>query len=372
MISISLCMIVKDEADVLGRCLDSVKDLADEIIIVDTGSSDTTKEIAQEYTSHIYDFAWRDDFAAARNFAFEKGRKEYLMWLDADDIIPPQEAEKFRKMKESIPADTDVVMMPYAVAFDEDGQSTFTYYRERIVRNYAGYFFRGRVHEVIPPSGTIYYADVRVEHRKTKAGDSLRNLRIYEGMEAEGAEFDSRALYYYGRELMYHRQYEKGANVLEHFLRRPDGWVENRIDASRQLAFCYYGMKNDEKALASLFRAFAFDVPRGETCCDLGRHFMDRGKYRQAAYWYEQALKAKKAVKSGAFVEEECYGFIPAISLCICYDRLGDYERASEYNELAGTYKPNSAYYLKNREYFSARLKNAQAEAEAQSTEGQK
>ena len=81
MISISLCMIVKDEEAVLGRCLDSIKSAADEIVIVDTGSTDRTKEIAADYTDRIYDFKWEDDFSAARNFALSKGYKDYLMWL---------------------------------------------------------------------------------------------------------------------------------------------------------------------------------------------------------------------------------------------------------------------------------------------------
>ena len=72
MVTISLCMIVKNEADILRRCLVSIADLMDEIIIVDTGSTDRTKEIAEEFTDKIYDYEWQDDFAAARNFAFSK------------------------------------------------------------------------------------------------------------------------------------------------------------------------------------------------------------------------------------------------------------------------------------------------------------
>ena len=85
--SISLCMIVRDEEDVLGRCLESVYDLVDEIVIVDTGSQDGTKEIAAAYTERIFDFTWIDDFAAARNAAFAKASCAYCMWLDADDVL---------------------------------------------------------------------------------------------------------------------------------------------------------------------------------------------------------------------------------------------------------------------------------------------
>lgn len=81
MITISLCMIVKNEEKVLARCLDSIADLMDEIIIVDTGSSDNTKEIAKKYTDKIYDFAWIDDFSAARNYSFfPRRQKSIFMW----------------------------------------------------------------------------------------------------------------------------------------------------------------------------------------------------------------------------------------------------------------------------------------------------
>lgn len=96
MITISLCMIVKNEERLLARCLDSVADLMDEIIIVDTGSTDQTKEIAARYTDKIYDFEWVQDFSAARNFAFSKATKEYIYSADADEVLDEENREVFR------------------------------------------------------------------------------------------------------------------------------------------------------------------------------------------------------------------------------------------------------------------------------------
>ena len=132
MVTISLCMIVKNEEDVLGRCLECVRGIVDEIIIVDTGSIDNTKKIALEYTDKIYDFNWIDDFSAARNNAFSKATKDYILWLDADDMILEEDIKKFKDLKQILTQDVDNVMMMYNVGFDENGTVTLSYFRERL------------------------------------------------------------------------------------------------------------------------------------------------------------------------------------------------------------------------------------------------
>ncbi|WP_251554555.1 glycosyltransferase [Neobacillus muris] len=92
---ISLCMIVKNEDKVLGRCLSSVAHLVDEVIVVDTGSTDRTKEIAAKYTTGIYDFEWINDFSAARNFAADKASGEWILVLDADEYIDEDNFKDF-------------------------------------------------------------------------------------------------------------------------------------------------------------------------------------------------------------------------------------------------------------------------------------
>lgn len=351
--TISLCMIVRDEEDVLGRCLESAAELVDEIIIVDTGSKDRTKEIARSFTDKIYDFAWIDDFAAARNRAFSYADCDFCMWLDADDVIAPADREKFRALKESLDGGVDVVMMPYYTGFDSQGRVTFSYYRERIVRNHAGMVWKGRVHEVIETSGQVRYADCGITHHKLRPADPDRNLRIFESMLEQGETLDPRQKYYYGRELYYHKRYRKALEVMEGFLEESRGWLENNIEACRQCAYCWYALGREDKALQALLSSFAYDVPRAETCCDIGQHFLDRELWEQAAYWYSRALECQRRDDRGGFVLPEAYGYLPCIQLCVCCSRLGRQEEAYAYNERAAAYRPDSPAVAHNREYFA-------------------
>lgn len=88
-VSISLCMIARDEEEALPRALNSVAGLADEIIVVDTGSTDSTKEQAEKFGAKVFDYPWDDDFSAARNFAMEKATGDYIFFLDADERLSP-------------------------------------------------------------------------------------------------------------------------------------------------------------------------------------------------------------------------------------------------------------------------------------------
>lgn len=355
MITISLCMIVRDEEDVLARCLDSIRAAADEIIIVDTGSVDHTKEIALRYTDKVYDFQWCDDFSAARNYAFDKGTMDYLMWLDADDVLPEASRQALLELKENLEPQVSVVMMPYHVSFDEQDRPCFTYERERLIKNGAGLRWRGAVHEAITALGKIVHSNVVIEHRKIKPGDPERNLRIYEKQLAAGVQMGPRERFYYARELFYNGRYNEAIKKFESFLDVPGSWLENRIDAYRMIAACYDLLNNPDAALHALVSNLAEDAPRAETCCDIGRHFIDRKEYKTAAFWYETAASRKKSTQSGAFINQDCYDYIPYVQLCVCYYWLGDIQKAKKYNQLAAEVKPEDAA-VKYNEAFLASL----------------
>ena len=357
MITISLCMIVKNEEDVIGRCLESVKDIADEIIIVDTGSSDNTIEIVSRYTKKIYHFLWIDDFSAARNFSFSKATKDYILWLDADDIIEQKYKKEFLALKQNLSPSVDVVMLPYHVAFDKNNNSIHSYYRERLLKRESNFKWLGAVHEAICPKGNIIFEKAAVSHKKLHPSDPNRNLRIFEKLLSEGQILEPRQQFYYARELYYHERYEEAISHFQEFLDNPNGWKENKISACIDLANCYKKTNQEEKALLSLYHSFLYDIPRGESCCEIGNMFMAHQQYKTAIFWFEAAARQKPDISSGGFFTTDCYDYIPYLQLCVCYDKLGNYKTASMYNQKAKECKPDDEIVLQNERYFKKRMK---------------
>lgn len=348
MVSISLCMIVKDEEAVLERCLRSVAEAVDEIIIVDTGSTDRTKEIAAAFTSKIYDFEWIDDFAAARNFAFSKATMDYQFWLDADDVLDLESLGKLLELKATLPKDTDVVMMEYSMG--EKGVAALSFYRERLLRREAGFLWEGAVHEVIAPRGKILYSSIIICHKKEKIRDSFRNLRIYEKKIADGCKFTPRERYYYARELVDHCRWEEAERQLGLSLCE-ELWRVDRINALRLMSLCRRAKGDHQGALQILLSSLSEEPPRGELCCAIGDAFFALQAWENASFWYELALS--RPLPQDGFIEKDCYGLSPALQLCVCCYKMGQMEKAKEWNERAAQYAPDSHQVAYNRNFFA-------------------
>lgn len=353
MAALSLCMIVKNEEESLARCLESVKGIVDEIVIVDTGSSDKTKEIAAQYTDMIYDFTWINDFSAARNFSYEKATKEYIMWLDADDIILPEDQAKLLKFKNNqLNHNIDVVMMKYNVGFDKKGNVVFSYYRERITKRERGYKWKEPVHEYIALSGNIMSTDIAITHNKIKKSEAGRNLKIYDEIIKSGKSLSLRGIYYYARELKTKKRYQEAIDYFNQFLGFKEGWIEDKIAACYELSICYKALNQPKEGIIALLNSLQHDSPRAEICCQIGYFFKEQKKYDQAIFWFSLALDLKKPENCWGFIHEDAWGYIPSMELCVCYYEKGEYMKAIHYNELAGEYKPNDEIVEKNKVFF--------------------
>ncbi|MCM1043272.1 MAG: glycosyltransferase [Corallococcus sp.] len=344
--TLSVAMIVKNEERVLSRIL-SCLTFADEVVVVDTGSTDSTCQIALSFGAKLYNFVWIDDFAAARNFAFKQAKCNYVMWLDADDVISYGDIQKITawKQSDSLP---DTVMAEYCVG--EGERQSFAFFRERILRNCAAAHWMGRIHETIAPFGKIEYADFKIRHCPVET-HTMRNLKIYGKMLEEGEIFDERNTYYYARELYASGNVRQAQKYFKKFLRSANGYFIDKIGALVSLSDIEVSKGNFLQAKKYLTQTFAYGLPRAETCCKLGALFLKENDFAKAAYWYELALRCND--KEGFIISD--YGdFVPYVQLCICYYNTGDVAKSYEYHRRAFALQPDNAAVKHNQEFFAA------------------
>jgi len=143
--TVSAALIVKNEERTLGRCLASIQGAVDEIVVVDTGSEDATKQVARQFGARVLDFPWRDDFGAARQFAFDHATSDWVFWLDADDVVIG--ADQIRRLTAAAVPDVGGFYWRYILGRDARGEPTFVYWRERCVRNDGSFRWVGRVRQ---------------------------------------------------------------------------------------------------------------------------------------------------------------------------------------------------------------------------------
>jgi glycosyltransferase involved in cell wall biosynthesis len=361
--TLSLCMIVRNEEEVIDRCLAAAHPLADEIIIVDTGSTDNTIAACYKYTSRVLPFIWQDDFAAARNYAFAQATCDYICWLDADDVIAPDQLQLLLALKERLSA--DVYFLQYDYAQDEYGQSACMLFRERIVKNDGSFRWKYPVHEVI--DGTMGrtggYEQIVIRHARTAHGaaaDQGRNLTILQqAVLRDEYQSDPRIWYYLGRELHDHHRYEEAITAFGRFLSMPDGWQEERMMATFRTAQCYAALSTADNAYAYTAREYArkaisLDGRWAEPFFVMGELAYQEKQYNEAIGWFRQCMRDLPPVLSP--VSREIYLLRPCVYLVLCHDLLRQYEAAWEYNEKALTIKPQDAGLLYNRQYLAQQL----------------
>lgn len=351
-------MIVKDEENSLARCLESIHDLVDEIIIVDTGSVDQTKHIARHYTNKIYDFKWVDDFSSARNYSFKLATKQYIMWLDADDVISKPNRKLLKQLKDHLDPAVNSVTMKYLVNIDKFGNPSFIIKRNRLIKSSCQFKWKGAVHEYLEVSGPILHSDISIHHFKNKTDNSMRNLQIYEKQLNKGTVFSPRDLFYYANELRRHNELHKAIKYYTLFLNHKEAWKEDKIASCGRLADCYHLLDDQEKERESIYKSFEYDTPRADFCCRLGNLFLGKNQVNEAIYWYEYASKLTWDKNCMGFYHVPSWTWLPHLKLSICYYKKGDFKKAYKHNKLALEHLPYDSGLINNRKLIKNKLKN--------------
>lgn len=152
-IKLSVCYMVKNEAHNLPSSLASIQEAADEIIVVDTGSTDDTKSIARSYGAQVFDFPWQDDFAAPRNYAIKQAKGDWILFLDADEAFPrPLNRGALLDYLSRMAAQDVILLRRYNVETLTDRKCFNMDWSPRLFQRRSDLRYRGRIHEHISKS----------------------------------------------------------------------------------------------------------------------------------------------------------------------------------------------------------------------------
>lgn len=331
MITVSVCMIVKDEEKVLARCLDSLKDLVEEIIIVDTGSSDSTKEIAAQYTDKIYDFQWINDFAAARNFSFSKATMDYIYVADADEVIDEENRQRFLLLKKQLLPEIEIVQMVYANQLSFN--TTYNFDRElrpKLYKRLRTFHWVDPVHESVELNPVIYDSDIVITHMPTSSHAS-RDFNIFQRVLKKDNYLSPKLFEMYARELFIAGEEQDFLNAYPYFHRIMEGG--ECTERERKICECILAkcsrINGDITGLLK-YGLHNIAVGRGsaEVCYELGEYFRSVGDYKEAIVWYYNA-----AYETDCELNIHYGGDYPLLRLSECFDKIGDKVSAESYKQ---------------------------------------
>lgn len=350
--SLSLAMIVLNVEKTIRKCLDSFSQCVDEIVIVDTGSTDNTLEIIKEYTDKIYHFKWVDDFSAARNFSFEKCTGDFIMWVDGDDYILPEDIKKIKSLDFS---DKETIICDYAYAHDEYGAVSMVVPRERIVKRSLNPQWQEPIHEYLPIKGSTYISGIMTHHNK-QHGTSERNLSILEKI-VEKNPSEARNLYYLGKEYMDFGKTNEAIDYLSRFVKCPWAFYEDVSQAYHKLALCYLTLGNDTEFKINIFKALEIEDGWAEPFYHMGLYYLNKQQWYKAIQWFEictHLIRNKNLLSS---YQPEYYTWLPSLNLCLAYNSIGDLQKAYDCNKKVLEIRPKDPRALNNDRILSEALK---------------
>ena len=330
MVTVSLCMIVKNEESVLARCLDSVADLVEEIVIVDTGSTDQTREVAARYTDKLYDFVWTDDFSAARNFSFSRASMEYIYCADADEVLDEENRERFRVLKETLLPEIEIVQMKYANQLQFQTVYNFDQeYRPKLFKRKRDFVWEGPIHETVRLAPVAFDSDIVILHLSS-GSHAKRDLESFHRHCGAGYRLPKRLHNLYARELMMAGDGEDFARAAAFFqASAADGQRDQEeIAEACCVAARAARLAGDVVAFFKYASKILAEEACSEICCELGLFYEGQKDWEEAAVWYYNAVYETQPI-----LDLRTQGPIGLEGLIRCYEKLGCGQQAESYRE---------------------------------------
>ena len=363
---LSVCLIVKNEEPVLGRCLACAAQFADELIVVDTGSTDRSVEIAREFTPLVYLHPWQNSFAEARNYSYSKATGDYIMWLDADDVITADNIARFRSLKAEA-GDADLIFTIYR-NYSESGLADYIL-RDRIVRRAVFTEWLYDIHEAMriePQWKKLFRTDIEILHKKEYVNEPERNMDIFNGLLEIGkplAPFEKSNLV---KELSLHHRTDEALALYRELDRDPQGsrpeyafsFLMTELCRAKRWQDGYDAITEAETKLPLTPRMLYFK----------GRCAEELGDDAQAEELYRRAL----TVENDPLLLNICYtgynDYYPYLRLAVLADRKGDRQEALRLLDCAGERYPRDKTWQNLRLCMAMNIKTAQKDIKEDKT----
>jgi len=339
--TIGLCMIVRDEEKNIARCIESVRGLVDEIVVVDTGSKDNTVAVARQYGARVYRYRWDGSFANARNYAMQKARSDWLLLLDADEELDRSAWEPLRRFIETTDKDgAHLRVRNYTGTYSPDRYNLHN--AMRLVRNNGKYAFSGAIHEQLTRDGSMNLGgrfavlDLVVHHygyleeAVREKNKRARNKPLLEKMLEEKPD-DPFTLFNMGNEYLssgkhlealeyYRRAREQVRDLSVAFVPHLYFRMASALDA---LGRTQEALKVLEEALSIYTTGTDFEFLRGSI-------YLRQHRYTMAIESFEKCLAMGRPPAALEFLDG-CGTFRPAYLLGEIFARLEDWGRALKY-----------------------------------------
>lgn len=342
MFNISLCMIVKNEEKNLYKCLNSVKKYVDEIIIVDTGSNDKTKEIAKEFTENIYDFIWCNDFSKARNFSIEKSKNDWVLILDGDEEVIEFDDVKVKEVIKEF--STCIGRIKRLNILDRGDKRNESMYTERVNRffNKKIFHYQGNIHEQIISLNYEVIKTVNIPITINHVGYMEEQLKLTNKIERnidmlkkalDKNDRDPYINYQLGKSMYMKKQYEE-ANV---FFEKSLNYIEGtEYEYVLDLVITYgYSLINSNKFNEAL-QLISYEKYYDQITDFIflkGLILMNTGLFKESVEAFLQCLNMEEGDIDGINSYKSCY------NIGVIYECLGIFDEALRYYSIAGDYE---------------------------------
>jgi len=309
--------------------------------------SPISKKETEHYKGKVYNLEVEDDHTYVTDHLVCHN-------CDGDDYAYPDDLKKIREIDYS---DKEIILIDYIYSHDEFGNDKLVVPRERIIKRSLNLKWEGEIHEIIPLSGgKNWKAEGIKTHHNKQHGTSERNLAILERVVAKNPS--ARKVFYLAREYFDFGKYDDSIKYLEEFLNEYKGvYWEDLYLAHYKMALCYMHKDDEAKFKECMFESIKIEDRWAEPYCYLGLYYMNKQQWDKAIQWYEIATKIRRPKELMTSYQPEYYTWLPNLNLCVCYNAIGEIERAYECNSRVLEYRPKDSRAVKNEQILSAAIK---------------